>query len=72
MIATRFLRVAYEGAHMSKVVNLRTRRKQTARDAKRQAGDENAVKHGVSKAQSSLDDARARKAVRDLDGHKRE
>lgn len=57
---------------MSKVINLRTRRKQSARDAKRQAGDENAVKHGLSKAQVSLDDARALKAKRDLDGHKRE
>ncbi|WP_121629674.1 DUF4169 family protein [Tropicibacter alexandrii] len=57
---------------MSKVVNLTRFRKQKAREDKRRAGDENAVRHGVSKAQKSLDQARADKDRRDLDGHELE
>ncbi|MCA2010792.1 DUF4169 family protein [Cereibacter sphaeroides] len=57
---------------MGDVVNLRLKRKQAARDEARRKGDENAVKHGVPKAVRSLDQARAEKAARELDGHKRE
>ncbi|WP_068296750.1 DUF4169 family protein [Pararhodobacter sp. CCB-MM2] len=57
---------------MGDVVNLRLKRKQAARDEARRKGDENAVKHGLSKAVRSLDQARADKAARELDGHKRE
>ena len=54
---------------MSKVTNLSRVRKARARAQKRAAADENAVKHGRTKAQKALEDARARKAARDLDGH---
>ena len=57
---------------MGDVVNLRLKRKQVARDAARRKGDENAAKHGESKAVRSLAEARAEKAARELDGHKRE
>ncbi len=57
---------------MSKIVNLSQRRKQRARAEKRQAGDENAAKHGRGKAQKALEQARNDKQKRDLDGHERE
>jgi len=57
---------------MARVVSLKTVRKQKARAEKRQRGDQNAARHGVSKAQKSLDHAREDKARRDLDGHKTE
>jgi hypothetical protein len=57
---------------MAEIVNLRTRRKQAARDAARQAGTENAARHGRANVDKSLEAARAEKAARDLDGHKRE
>ena len=57
---------------MSKVVNLTRFRKQKTREEKRRAGDENAVRHGLTKAQKTLDRTRAEKAKRDLDGHERE
>ncbi|WP_417807811.1 DUF4169 family protein [Thioclava sp.] len=57
---------------MSKVTNLNQFRKQQARVKNRAQGDENAVKFGRTKAQTSLDDRRRDKARRDLDGHARE
>ncbi|MFM7443476.1 MAG: DUF4169 family protein [Tabrizicola sp.] len=57
---------------MGEVVNLRTVKKQAARKAARLAADANAAKHGRSKAERALEEARAEKAARDLDGHKRE
>lgn len=59
-------------ASVSKIVNISRFRKQKAREEKRQAGGAAALRHGVGKAQKALDDARARKAKRDLDGHERE
>lgn len=57
---------------MSKVTNLNRFRKSRDRDRKRAAADENAVKFGRTKAQKSLDTARAEKAQRSLDGHRRD
>ncbi|MBN2760229.1 MAG: DUF4169 family protein [Rhodobacteraceae bacterium] len=57
---------------MSKVVNLRTIRKQSARDAKRRAGDENAARHGRSRAERVAEQAAADKARAHLDSHQRE
>ena len=57
---------------MAEVVNLRTAKKQAARKAARSVADANAAKHGRTKAERELDKARADKATRALDGHKRE
>lgn len=53
---------------MSKIINLNQFRKATARQDKRAKADENAVKFGRTKAQKELENARAAKARRDLDG----
>jgi hypothetical protein len=55
---------------MGKVTNLRTVRKQTAREEKRATGSENAAKHGTSKAARVLQAAREEQRVRKLDAHK--
>jgi len=57
---------------MSSVTNLNRFRKQKARAEKRRTGDESAARHGRTKAEKALDDARTAKAKRDLDGHERE
>ena len=57
---------------MAEVINLRSAKKQAARKAARLQGDENAVKFGRTKAERALEKARAEKAKRDLDGHKRD
>ncbi len=57
---------------MAKVVNLRTRRKQAARDAERKDAGARAARHGLTKDERSLIEARADKAARDLDAHRRE
>ncbi len=57
---------------MSKVTNLNRFRKARARAEKRARGDENAVKHGRTRAQKALETARTEKAARDLDGHNRD
>lgn len=57
---------------MAEVVNLRRVKKQVARKAARAQGDVNAAKHGQTKAAVALQQARAEKAARDLDGKKRE
>jgi hypothetical protein len=57
---------------MTKVINLRTRRKQAARAAQRAQADANALRHGETKALRNLREARADKARSDLDGHQRD
>lgn len=57
---------------MGEVVNLRTARKQAARKAARSVADANAAKHGRTKTERDLDRARAERAARILDGHRRE
>ena len=57
---------------MAKIVNLRTRRKQNVRDESRKAGQANAAKHGLSKAERSLSAALNDKQTRNLDGHRRD
>ena len=57
---------------MSKPVNLNRFRKNKARAEKKARADQNAVKFGRSKLEKSLEEARAAKAERLLDGHKGE
>jgi hypothetical protein len=57
---------------MAEIVNLRQAKKQAARKAARLVADANAAKHGRTKAERTLEKARAEKAVRDLDNHQRE
>jgi hypothetical protein len=57
---------------MAEIVNLRTRRKQAARDAGRQAGTESAARHGLTRAERARQAAEAEGAARHLDGHRRE
>ena len=55
-----------------KLVNLRSVRKDTARAAKRQAGDETAARHGRTKAEKTTEADVADRAARHLDNHKRD
>ncbi|WP_370225392.1 DUF4169 family protein [Pararhodobacter marinus] len=57
---------------MAEIINLRTRRKQAARETARAKADANAAQHGLSKAQKELAKARSEKSARELDGHKRD
>lgn len=57
---------------MAEIVNLRQKRKEAARVAARKQADENAARHGLTKAERDLQKARAEKSARDLDGKKRE
>ena len=57
---------------MSNVTNLNQFRKSKARTEKKARADENAVKFGRTKAQKSLEQARADKTRRDFDGKERE
>jgi hypothetical protein len=57
---------------MGKVVNLRTARKQAAREADRAAAGINAARHGLTKAERARQKTEAEKAARNLDGHRRE
>jgi hypothetical protein len=57
---------------MAEIVNLRHVKKEAARKAAQAAADANAAKHGRTKAERELEKARTEKALRDLDGHKRE
>ena len=59
---------------MAEVVNLRTVKKQAARKAARTQADANAnaARHGRTKAERALEKARAEKAAKALDAHKRE
>lgn len=57
---------------MAEVVNLRTVKKQAARKAAKAVADTNAAKFGRTKAQREVEKARAEKAERALDAHKRD
>ncbi|MFD1343453.1 DUF4169 family protein [Litorisediminicola beolgyonensis] len=57
---------------MATPINLNKHRKEKARAEKRKAADANAVKFGRSLAERRLDQARAEKSARELDGKKRE
>lgn len=57
---------------MSKIINLRQKRKQLSRDETRKQADQNAARHGIPKAQKDLRKAQGLKAARVLDGHKRD
>ncbi len=57
---------------MAQIINLRTVKKQAARAAARTKGDENAAKHGQTKAERDLQKARAEQAARSLDAHLRQ
>lgn len=57
---------------MSKPINLNKFRKERDRAERRRQGDANATKFGRSRAERSLDEARAEKETRDLDGKRRE
>jgi hypothetical protein len=57
---------------MAKPVNLNRFRKQKARAEDNARADQNAARHGRSKAEKELERTRAEKAGRDLDGHERE
>ena len=55
-----------------RVVNLSRARKARARDEKRRKGDENAARHGRSKAGRAAEVARSDAGERHLDQHRRE
>ena len=55
---------------MAGVVNLKAARKARARAEAKVAADANAARFGRTKAEKALDEARAEKALRDLDGHR--
>ena len=57
---------------MAEPINLNRRRKQMARDRKKQQADENSVRFGRTKAQKNLEDARREKLKSVLDQHKRD
>ncbi|MFN6925366.1 MAG: DUF4169 family protein [Tabrizicola sp.] len=57
---------------MAEVINLRRVKKQAARKAARAQADANAAKHGRSRAERDLEKARAEKAAKTLDAHRRE
>lgn len=57
---------------MSKPVNLNRFRKEKARAEKRARADENAVKHGRTKAQKDLEKSRNVKDLRELSHHERD
>ncbi|MGY6547534.1 MAG: DUF4169 family protein [Roseinatronobacter sp.] len=57
---------------MSKIVNLRTTRKQMARAQKRRDSAAAAATHCQSSAERALEAARAAKVRANLDAHKRE
>lgn len=56
-------------AAMSKIINLRTHRKQSARAEKRREADAQAARHGRSKTARASEAAQAVKARAHLDGH---
>ncbi|MEM9046758.1 MAG: DUF4169 family protein [Pseudomonadota bacterium] len=57
---------------MSKPINLRRARKERVRSEKRKQGDENAVRHGLSKAERVRQDAEQAHVVKVLDHAKLE
>ena len=57
---------------MAEPVNLNRFRKDKARAEKKARADENAVKFGRTRAEKDREAARAEKARRELDGHRRD
>ncbi len=57
---------------MAEIVNLRQVRKNRARAEKRAAGDENAARHGRSRALKALEETRNTRAAARLDAHRRD
>jgi len=57
---------------MAEIVNLRRARKAKDKAVKAKAADANRVTHGTPKNLRDLAKARAEKAARDLDGHKKD
>lgn len=57
---------------MSTVTNLNKFRKAKARTEKRARADENAVRHGMTKAQRQAQDQDRARAKQHLDGHQRD
>lgn len=57
---------------MAEIINLRAKRKETARAEARRQADANAVKFGRSKAQKAREAQEAARARSALDGKKRE
>jgi hypothetical protein len=57
---------------MAEIVNLRRARKAKDKAEKAKAADANRVTHGTPKNLRDLAKARAEKAARDLDGHKKD
>jgi hypothetical protein len=57
---------------MAEIVNLRAKRKEAARKAARTQADANAAKFGQTRAERDLSQARAEKAARDLDAHRKD
>lgn len=57
---------------MAEIINLRTAKKQATRKAARSAANANAAKHGRTKAEREFEKARAEKAAKAIDAHKRE
>ena len=57
---------------MAQITNLTRFRKDKARAEKRKAADENAAKHGRTKAQKAAEKAEAARTARSLDGHRRD
>jgi len=55
-----------------KLVNLSRARKTRARDEKRRKADQNAARFGRTRAEREAEAARAAKAARDLDAHRRD
>lgn len=56
----------------AEIINLRRRRKQSRRADERREADASAAMHGRSKVVRALEEARADKAARDLEAHRRE
>lgn len=57
---------------MGEIVNLRQAKKQAARKAARATADANAARFGRTKTEREVEKARAEKAARDLEAHRRE
>ena len=57
---------------MGEVVNLRMARKRKAHADKEQAATENRIRHGRSKAERALDEARLSRETSFLEGHRRD
>lgn len=57
---------------MAEIINLRTKKRQQARDAARAKGDANALKFGRTKAEVRLQQAQSEKSARDHAAHRLE